>query len=509
MMDVFQQKHVPEDRKSAVRNIKKRSASPLGSYIGPEFLGRPPAKVEKKEEDGTLPPMKRLRSSMRQSVVPFRPMSFPHDDDDTSDTMIVDDRNAGRMDHDDPVVDRGLSRLSTLPRSPTPPVPRRPAFKLPKAEPEEPEITRLGSGQPRKTQDIVIKVKKDLEFDSATVQGRIDAAGVKPYTVDLDPEIKDAVVSRQFISSVYGGSAQMTFPHFSAKKFKEHGLKDFMFLRLEGHPNAPQEAGMPGVWFLEEPYEELRRSRDGVDVKKEEEAGEEEDRPEFEPKDEPDADRDGGEDEKANDVTDPDYRTFVGLSPKQWRYVGQYKLIEAAPLTQQEWILQDSRVRKTWAGDLYRYGWGTGVRFRVLYRREHGGEEPSLEEVRAAWSNPNGYKDVTDVEIQNDFDLGKQQLGVFVMRCVGYDEAFQRSLIERFNTWTPSETGNNKSKKKRVQKPKKASSGTKAREPTTSKTRTPIVVEDDDGDGDVEEIAYVPKGTRSRPGIRTRPRADD
>lgn len=55
-------------------------------------------------------------------------------------------------------------------------------------------------------------------------------------------------------------------------------------------------------------------------------------------------------------------------------------------------------------------------------------------------------------------------MGVWEMRCVGYDVDFQKEIAERFKTWTPPPRKPRKTKKgkeKEVKPSKKASAGTK------------------------------------------------
>lgn len=36
-------------------------------------------------------------------------------------------------------------------------------------------------------------------------------------------------------------------------------------------------------------------------------------------------------------------------------------------------------------------------------------------------------------------DFAFQTIGVWAMKCIGYDEAFQRDILEKFQHWVPKE----------------------------------------------------------------------
>lgn len=85
-----------------------------------------------------------------------------------------------------------------------------------------------------------------------------------------------------------------------------------------------------------------------------------------------------------------------------------------------------------------------------------------------------------------------QLLGVRLLKCVGYDEAFQREVHEKFQTWVPRPEQEKKDTKKK---------GTKA----TSKRRgTANVQAQNSTQANMNKpggLVYVPKGTKSRPKI--------
>ena len=103
---------------------------------------------------------------------------------------------------------------------------------------------------------------------------------------------------------------------------------------------------------------------------------------------------------------------------------------------------------------------------------------------------------------------GPQLLGVHILKCVGYDEAFQREVHEKFQTWVPPpprEKGAGKGKtgskgrntgnlrgKQRGQKRKRD-------EEVITESDDSEVPESEDEKDEAEDVIYVPTGTKSRP----------
>lgn len=66
----------------------------------------------------------------------------------------------------------------------------------------------------------------------------------------IDETTRDALVTRKFISTAYGGNTHRTFPKVSKAKLEEHGMDDFMFLTpTDCQPEAPLRPGAPGLWL--------------------------------------------------------------------------------------------------------------------------------------------------------------------------------------------------------------------------------------------------------------------
>lgn len=66
---------------------------------------------------------------------------------------------------------------------------------------------------------------------------------------ERDRDVRDVVISRLFMSKVYGGNSQETFPRVAQKFLGEHHMDDFMYLNLDMNPHAPQVPGVPGPAF--------------------------------------------------------------------------------------------------------------------------------------------------------------------------------------------------------------------------------------------------------------------
>ncbi len=130
---------------------------------------------------------------------------------------------------------------------------------------------------------------------------RLEPVGLDKYAIDLPLAEINQMVSRKFMSAIYGGSMQATFPQIREAKLAEHGMDDFMYLHLDYQPYAPQTPGGCGLWF----------STDG----------------------------DSDPWEGVSRVLTRD------LNSAMWQYMGQYEVKAAASLEMEEWLQQDLKVR--------------------------------------------------------------------------------------------------------------------------------------------------------------------
>ncbi|KAH9483251.1 hypothetical protein JR316_0005355 [Psilocybe cubensis] len=224
----------------------------------------------------------------------------------------------------------------------------------------------------KKMNNPKIKKTKDMTLNLSSIYDRLKDIGLDPYEVTLESEIRDVSVSRQFLSSVYGGGPQDVFPLIGAAKLAQHGIKNFMYVNVESHSHAPQFVGNPGLFFVTE---------------------------------------------QPPEIFDDLYYTFVRLSSAEWLYVGIYCLMPSPSLSKEEWKSMTEKVRRKWVSMIFKKNWAGGFRQRISARRN--------------------VNNITPEDIRSVLDSGEETLGVHAMKCVGYDERFQRELAMRFSNWVP------------------------------------------------------------------------
>ncbi|KAF4600308.1 hypothetical protein EYR38_004933 [Pleurotus pulmonarius] len=353
-------------------------------------------------------------------------------------------------------------------------------------------------------QTIVKKPKKEAAISLKTLAGRYEALGVRePYNIPLDIEIRDIAVSRQLISSIYGGNVQQTFPTPSAKFLAIHGINDFMCLNYILQPNAPTLPGSPGFYFnpgSEHAIDAHRHLFAEGDVK----------------------------------------RLIMQLGPSRWLYLGQYVPVPSESLTPEEWKAQSSGFRRLWVTYLMTRGWAEFLRSRVLLRKRLG-RLPTNREVKDAMDSTQNFGSaVTAEDIEESFANGDHFIAVWGMKCVGYDTAFQKRLVEEAAKQAAAGSGEGvKKEEKKEKKPKATKRKRRAPSPDVPKKRSrkdspsdpegdskplemevdadivevverpsAIVQNDDDDDDEVQIVkgpvllkkkVYTPRGTRSRP----------
>ncbi|KAJ8483343.1 hypothetical protein ONZ45_g14633 [Pleurotus djamor] len=201
--------------------------------------------------------------------------------------------------------------------------------------------------------------------------------GHRLYPIALDPEFRDKPTTRKVISGLYGGNPQEAFPRPSKQKIARHGIRDFMCLNYDWHPNAPKFPGAPGFYFAV------------GDVHAE--------------------DCDVG-------LKSGPHRLITKFEPAKWQYLGQYRAIPSKSLTKEEWMSLSNKVttkpptcKDTWIDGILKSSWGVRIREKIAYA--HGlNDNPSKEDIMSA------------------FDSGEMFIAVWGMKCVDYDEAFQLSL---------------------------------------------------------------------------------
>jgi hypothetical protein len=145
-----------------------------------------------------------------------------------------------------------------------------------------------------------VKRKEDFVLLGDTVRERLRSIGEDLYPIPLEKARQDFTVTRRFMSTLYGGNTQSTFPTIAKPKLAVHELDDFMYLNLILNPYAPETSGAPGLFFAPSdwPAEEWEQVQ----------------------------------------------RVISWLDRSQWQYVGQYQLAPVASLTKEEWAKQTDKV---------------------------------------------------------------------------------------------------------------------------------------------------------------------
>jgi len=149
-----------------------------------------------------------------------------------------------------------------------------------------------------------VKRKEDFVLDGDTVRARMSGIRKDPYPVPLERAIQHVDVTRLFLSTIYGGSAQETFPRIAKEKLAVHGLNDFMYPNLDLNPYAPELPGASGLFFA--PSDQATRKWE-----------------------------------------QHVQRVITRLKAGAWLYVGQYRIVPVASLTKDEWASQKDKVLST------------------------------------------------------------------------------------------------------------------------------------------------------------------
>ncbi|KZT10770.1 uncharacterized protein LAESUDRAFT_755443 [Laetiporus sulphureus 93-53] len=233
---------------------------------------------------------------------------------------------------------------------------------------------------------IPVKVKRGHHMLNArNVQGRLQAIHLTVYPVTLDPFIRNKVARRGFFDKHFGGDQHRFCTSPDQAKFN-HGYRNFMFPDLLMNPHIPQRPGEPGL---------LCRAT----TEKEWLPG--------------------------------DVKVIIGLGDAKYLYVGEYVLSPAAPLSKQEFRDMPIRMKWLWAEYVFT---SKNVRVRVILRRQNDHREPPPAEVeRAVKDKENDYTDVTHDEIIQAFERGDETIHIWGLKCVGYDERFQREIARKLS----------------------------------------------------------------------------
>ncbi|KAI0079548.1 hypothetical protein K474DRAFT_591135 [Panus rudis PR-1116 ss-1] len=334
------------------------------------------------------------------------------------------------------------------------------------------------------------KIKKDSQFDFQTVYDRLKLVGTELYPIDLDEDTKYFGVTRKFISRVYGGGMIPTFPNINPELLRMHGIDNFAFPSLDYNPHAPVVPGAPGLFMIL-----------------------------------------GGtaSDYGTHGEWDSEwYRVFVSYKKDAfWTYMGNYRFLLAPFLSVSEFAMQSALVKRTWARNIRVREWGQGAVARIILRRELGREptkdeiegqfeeeERTIKENRQRQKNKQNegasgmmqtMKDrITDDDVIEALLSGKEVIGVYCMKCIGYDVEFQQFLKRTFIRSQRNELmGRNSRQAKATRKKRKlAERAAESSDAPTNGFGNGGELNDVGGEGTLTEgeLVYRPRGTRSRPG---------
>ncbi|KAJ3814769.1 hypothetical protein F5876DRAFT_72662 [Lentinula aff. lateritia] len=314
------------------------------------------------------------------------------------------------------------------------------AMKLEEEEGEKKALAIL-----MKRENPELEVKKEalvLPIPASTVLSMLD--GIKAYVLNPTQELHCEVdVSREFMSNVFGGNTQYTFPAIGKDKFREHGLKDFMYLSKSFNPVAPTIPGQSGLFFS---HDNFWLPNINVTARELEDA----EQPEW---------------------AKVSQRVLTRLKPNHWLYVGQYTVSFSRALTSSEWENLSEKVKGTWVKNIAERGWATIVRARLLLR-DRLGRRPSVAEVnkklKRAKKSATKLKGISEDRILKAFQTGEELLLMWTMECVDYDANLQLRLANESKLWSSSLQKSTKQDMKNGSRSRKKSKGA-----TTKLTVTP------------------------------------
>jgi hypothetical protein len=152
-------------------------------------------------------------------------------------------------------------------------------------------------------------------------------------------------------------------------------------------------------------------------------------------------------------------------------------------------------MRDTWAKVLASKTWGGDICARIRGRKDLG-REPTIAEVNGLFENGR-YKLTTPQEVMAALDAGTevptclnivfvrsltmtiQRLTVWTLKCVGYDNDFQRQLSEKFPVWKQQQ-------KKVEKKPAQRNGVSRGRKRKRADTPESELEETDEGESEVD-----------------------
>jgi len=74
--------------------------------------------------------------------------------------------------------------------------------------------------------------KGKTALGDVSVYTRLSKIGLDIFLITIEDKIKEFSIGRVFLSQLFGGSPVDAFPKIKAKRFKEHGFDNFIYIPL-------------------------------------------------------------------------------------------------------------------------------------------------------------------------------------------------------------------------------------------------------------------------------------
>lgn len=258
-----------------------------------------------------------------------------------------------------------------------------------------PPVLAPGDNKPKKRTKLEeVGIKCSAHLNSLIDDARREGGSFDALNVSLSPDELAHSVSRVFISKHYGGATQGG--RILCRNGALGGGKHVLFAWMHPwNPYMPSRPGDPGLYFDGSP---------NLDA----------------------------------DIPGSVRYAFVRLSANSWLYLGNYKMVNVAQLSVEEWRLQHEQCKKNWVEKIRVKTWGRVIRrsieARKQFRAAHA-RDPTFDELKEAMNDvpgtSNAVVNMSAEEIRRAYDDGDELLMISALQFVGYDEAFQRELIAK------------------------------------------------------------------------------
>ncbi|THH33319.1 hypothetical protein EUX98_g874 [Antrodiella citrinella] len=216
---------------------------------------------------------------------------------------------------------------------------------------------------------------------------RARVLGCRSFRVELDPSVRSVTVDRNYISKTFGGSTMALFPEISHAKRVALGNHQhhFLFPNPLHNPDVPKAPGEPGL---------LCRVLDYIDW-------------------------DGRI-----------VKLLVRLGNLAFLYLGDYCSTRTRSLSQAEFSALPQKSQKKWVQDVKTKDKYRKLRARISFRREYN-RQPTEKELETKLSSTDKFN-LEVAAIVEAFVQGHDQIHIWRLECVGYDEDFQRKLAREY-----------------------------------------------------------------------------